>query len=96
MTQETKHTPSPWVYKNGPSFYGLFGPQGEMLLTYTTDDDGVHCTNQTDAQLITAAPDLLESLEMALDDVEGSYDGGDLSFGWVTKARAAIAKSRGK
>ena len=36
---ETKHTPTPWVLRG----YGwLRGPDGETIIFYTRDDDGLH------------------------------------------------------
>lgn len=46
-------TQGEWEWKNGPYFSGLFG-NNEMLLYYTSNDDGVHAQNPADASFIVA------------------------------------------
>lgn len=43
-----------------------------------------------------AVPDLLEALELAIEDIDGSNDLSGLMLSWVIDARNAIAKARGQ
>lgn len=90
-----KHTPGPWEWRIGNWLYG----QGEMILWYTTDDDGIHARTP-DARLIAAAPDLLEALKDVLARIERSEawwidcpDRGGFDDGMI---RAAISKATGE
>jgi hypothetical protein len=49
--------------------------------------------NESNAKLISAAPDLLEALEEIISEAEGMLT--DKYFGNLAKARAAIAKAKG-
>lgn len=82
-----KHTPGPWTAYNdscakceedGTQEWGVTGPPG-----------GYHApfTNEADARLIAAAPELLEALQSVVRIFSG-YQGLEM-----TSARAAIAKA---
>lgn len=100
---ENKHTPGPWrvvIDDDGNHLSGrpMVAASVELdcaivhwdgfVQTYwrsARGDNEIHAN----ANLIAAAPELLDALELAL-----SYAGyGD---DWVSSARAAIAKARGK
>jgi len=95
----TQHTPGPW-YRD---------PYAENDIVSGTPEDGASiCTMWEDgykdeaqpranANLITAAPDLLEALEDLVTLVDFIADEYDLSRMSETKAaRAAIAKAKGE
>ncbi len=77
------HTPGPWSYHDASIEPQILGVNGETVV-YELN------TNEHDARLIAAAPELLEALEAALKagiiDIDGEPE----------RARAAIAKARGK
>lgn len=86
----TKHTPGPWSYfhdtcavceANGDAEYIIDGPPG-----------GNHgqFSEEADARLIAAAPDLLEALIETLVIAERNEMGP-----WRKRAQAAIAKATG-
>lgn len=86
----TKHTPGPWyIEEQHPKFGGYFIHHNA---DETQDSDDVVCsdvTNEANARLIVAAPELLEALEMVS------------SFNWKNNrthlleiVNAAIAKAK--
>lgn len=86
---ETKHTPGPRYWND--SYCGLYG-QSETVLHYEPYE-GLWIEDWTergraDANLIAAAPELLEALKAVISEnhVDGAFD----------MARAAIAKAEGK
>lgn len=88
---EFKGTPGPWSYQktgehwNNPSLINIeinFGNEGECIA------DTVYLEH--DAMLISAAPELLEALQMILSGKPSDYSNG------VYKAEQAIAKALGK
>jgi hypothetical protein len=82
------YTPGPW--KDRPSMYGRqyryvqIGKDAD----YTTGN-----VNAADARLISAAPDLYESLKEIVDATDTGWDQLDATF---TRARAALKKARGE
>jgi len=82
------YTPGPW--KHRPSMYGRqyryvqIGKDAD----YTTGN-----VNAADARLISAAPDLYESLKEIVDATDTGWDQLDATF---TRARAALKKARGE
>jgi len=89
--KEIKHTPAPWTWIPGKkSDQGSIEPDicwfGDDTTYYPTEGDP---PNDANARLMAAAPDLLNMLEIAV-----SYAGP--TDGWVSDARAAIAKAKGE
>ena len=110
---ETKHTPGPWSYSppfdDGSMLRSSWQPA--IISRYETAGDGSKyrrlvyiCAfefrmtpSEADGRLIAAAPELLEALEKALDELGGN-DPHDLAYedsicGYL---RAAIAKAKGE
>jgi len=93
MTTENKHTPGPWYAESGHE-----QRNGQLYWQVTDGNDAImqnqFCwcqgSQEANARLIAAAPDLLKALEIALVwlDYEGKYD--------VQGIRSAIAKARGQ
>jgi len=83
------HTPGPWEITTRLTFgWDVKVKDRDWLicgLCFEDDDD-----KKADALLIAAAPDLLEALETLIQDQR------DASLPVLAKARAAIAKARGK
>jgi hypothetical protein len=108
-----KHTPGPWRIGSLKSFDGYTGQPFRNVWAGHNDAATVVArairtegamTNDVDADanLIAAAPDLLQALKKLLEFVEGAAEGKD-SFYWdeINKdegsaARAAIAKATGE
>jgi hypothetical protein len=77
-----KHTPGPWVVCPDLTTDYLFN-------IYDQDKNIVHDRNmEADANLIAAAPDLMD----ALDSI---FNGSGMTGGNMDKARTALAKARG-
>ena len=91
---EPKHTPGPWS-----AFFDVVNNHTNILKIGKTTDllfslPG-HDKHDPNVRLITAAPELLEALEEAVEifgENSGSWD-GDL---WLEIAKNAIAKARGE
>ena len=79
----SKHTPGPWVYDG--CWQDIVSCDGRIIAFASLDGE----QSEYDARLIAAAPDLLEALEEALDNVD------DPNF-WAATACAAIAKAKGE
>jgi hypothetical protein len=97
-----QHTPGPWtvthngyyheirtpwpgdseVRKNSPSLASVF--EHSNIENYSPE------VAQANANLIAAAPELLEGLEIAMDYLP------HITCEWATKARSAIAKAKGE
>ena len=93
------HTPGPWHIgmRPGPIVYGPNGEQVASLLNPLVGDS----ENKANARLISAAPDLLSTLEsciaagsMIQQGKRGGEVMGQLSAA-IDQAREAIAKARG-
>jgi hypothetical protein len=99
----TQHTPGQW--KMGFNFtneQAIIGKDGKVVADASwTGGSGCELSidNPADANLITAAPDLLEALQDLFDaDMEHVLmgDGKDDQIEAIAKARAAIAKATGE
>lgn len=91
-----KHTPGPWRMYEGNRgsfvFYGI-ADVADMSPAYVRQESDDAATMKANAQLIAAAPELLESLKEVL------YYIGDrkvTTLGAMIRARAAIAKAEGR
>jgi len=95
------HTPGPWIatFENDRwviDCQGEFGPKKALAVTA-----GFYPTNEANARLIAAAPELLEALKKAeamLIDIEHAAGGGDDEIyveGAILTIRAAIKKATG-
>lgn len=96
----TKHTPGPWVLDD-PIHEPVVDDRYHVIDAAGGFHDGVKgagfsvsgVMHINDAQLIVAAPDLLEALEAVVESGEIPYC---YSSPLVLKAKAAIAKARGE
>ena len=80
-----KHTPGPWTYEQISNNAYVIDENGSAVMLYRNPDDEM----KANARLIAAAPELLEALEWAVDNPhDDAY--------WISQARAAIAKAKGK
>lgn len=93
----SKYTKGPWAVVDGhyPTFKEVVGPSFKldvvMIATDLTEDD--YQKRTADLQLISAAPNLLEALQLATGVIEDEY-GFDDSL--AVDCRAAIAKALGE
>ncbi len=92
------HTPGPWITDPEFEHQVVLGRDGRMVADCAIFHKKITAKRcAANAYLVAAAPDLLEALEAAADEVIGC--GGErriqLDGVWLTKARAAIAKARG-
>ncbi len=98
MSDRSNISPAPWRWEEG-MFSRLCDANGDDVLTYTRDDDGIH-GKPADKAVIAAAPDLLAALK-AIEgndevmrllqrqlDATGAHICGNV--------RAAIAKAEGR
>lgn len=101
---EAKHTPGPWEWVvHGEYGYSALtnSVNSEVLATGGFNDGDYPVTwmgeemSDADAHLIAAAPELLAALAEALNAQGVAVQDYDAQFGWMDKARAAIAKARG-
>jgi len=92
MTQHTKHTPGPWMFRPSrqPQITSESDPAGRTIaIVYDQVPDAERKAN---ASLIAAAPELLEALKECLGELERLGWGG---AGYTDLAHAAIAKAEG-
>ena len=97
-----QHTPAPWEWAE--NYNGLTGPDQEEVLTYQTYEGmwlSFGVSQEANARLIAAAPDLLEALQDMLSGWKYIREThGDLyGVGWdraQEKAEKAIAKATGE
>lgn len=87
-----KHTPGPWVARPVPNV-GVRGHTG-YAIDFNEDQEQVvdFVYEEADANLIAAAPDLLE----ALDELVRHQEALGRHNVIIDKSRAAIAKARGE
>ena len=102
--KKTGHTPGPWKVKWAGKLVNMYGwcVYPDSIKSYLLpiawafpcdmEDDGKK-TEEANARLIAAAPELLAALESLLSAAE--EDGGDLD-GPIEQAKAAIAKAKGE
>lgn len=104
------HTPGPWmanVHVDRDSVrISADGRQVALVSADTVTISGTEVVStqaKSDARLIAAAPDLLASLERAINDENNPLHVATCVSNpilrpccWVTQARAAIAKARGE
>ncbi|MNE78782.1 hypothetical protein D3C80_1752170 [compost metagenome] len=99
----SKHTPGPWRVGNhyseviadmpaNPPFRGMTENCVKHYGGYLVAES---CA-EADGRLISAAPDLLAALELALEGCEGHHPLDADIHSWQNAARAAIAKARGE
>lgn len=87
-----KHTPGPWhidpikAHANG---------NRRIMAEQCTPIAVVPEQLAADARLIAAAPDLLDALNAALDEIDRLYAEGYDEPEWAAQARAAVAKAAG-
>lgn len=84
---ERTHTSGPWTYANG-----IIVGDGKIIADYGCSMERNH-EAEPNARLMTAAPELLAALILALQDHD--FEGIELNHDTVTAARAAIAKATG-
>jgi hypothetical protein len=87
------HTPGPWTIRESATHITVIGSNNETIF-----HDDKRCPSvPEDARLISAAPDLLEALDLLLRySLSHPIHTDQSQFGNVyDKARAAIAKARG-
>ncbi len=83
-----KHTPGPWTIRPRSGFdYGT--------TVYDVPEVCTNISNEQNARLISAAPDLLEACK-ALEILFAPLARDSTTASWIDKARAAIAKAEGK
>jgi hypothetical protein len=63
MTNDTKHTPGPWTAEATENTFSVSEIGGPLLYLLTNPRRG---SNEANARLIAAAPELLEELRLAL------------------------------
>ncbi|SAK88062.1 hypothetical protein AWB76_06274 [Caballeronia temeraria] len=88
----TKHTPGPWTVERGD-----WSEEGNVRF----EIEGIKVFKAADARLISAAPDLLESLRTTATFLQSAtliMDKGSrqMALETVAEARAAIAKATGE
>ena len=110
MPTNTKHTPGPWKYNHGLTYFRkahrliktelVVGAKGEWVAAVINDyEDGTPVkVQQANARLMAAAPELLEALEA----VEAWWFNGEtdanvhMPHHVESMIRAAIAKAKGE
>ena len=97
---ENKFTPAPWevTVSNGGmgSHYLIKGKNNYVGHFY--DEDGGCPNGKENAQLMAAAPELLEALETALPSLDAYFQeyGSSAAFDFLDKVRAVIIKAKGE
>lgn len=97
----TEHTPGPWLVRDWRDKPKVIHEGGGSPFTIGSPG-GVHVAslpnhNKADARLIAAAPDLLDTLLRAVQDIDSGWDDdAEERFPWLQDANAAIAKALGQ
>lgn len=81
-----KHAPGPWKIEVDPTSYWVTDSEGKRAICKVLGYSG---TLEQNANLIAAAPDLLEALQEVVRISDRNHDAWD-------KAKAAIAKANGE
>ena len=95
---ETKHTTGPWVIDWNVSRLDIFGADETTLvasLRRSSLSQAIDEAARSNARLIAAAPELLDSLSEIF-DYAGGADSALHDEYVMDRARAAIAKAEGK
>ncbi|EMH6405704.1 hypothetical protein RYG28_004187 [Providencia rettgeri] len=88
---EFKHSPAPWHLRDGVNENSLLVDDNYSVIFASLDD-----IKKEDADLIAAAPELLEALIELTESAKEAIDGlGDLSDA-IDTAKAAIEKALGQ
>jgi len=102
-----KHTPGPWIsvlvsdLRGGWSGYSVWQDierpyaNSPMAVKICSLPDGTTAEALANARLLAAAPELLKSLEVLIDEIDDYEMDAELSAK-LQNARLAIAKARGK
>lgn len=98
-----KHTPGPWTAKWSKYTEGVFivqagPPSNRVLAQFDGDGDGPDAQSIADANLIAAAPELLEALQRLIPLIDVTISETCHAPGLkeaADTARAAIAKAAG-
>ena len=91
---ESKHTPGPWA-KIGAS---IVNAENRNTVAFAVERDGDSATQDANARLIAAAPDLLRELDRLLTAVQQNCDADLVEMGlkpYIKPALALIAKATG-
>ena len=94
---DTKHTPGPW-HRNIPparKYTTIFAGRNTHVARLAVDDLTTDTELEANANLIAAAPDLLEALELAEAIIE-RFKLPEMLEGSADVIRVAIAKARGQ
>lgn len=94
-----KHTPGPWAINEILRQYSgkLEIQSGDThIASVTVGKKGITPEQEANANLISAAPELLEALDLLFSHKVVNTPGGGISAEAREKARAAIAKARGE
>jgi len=90
-----QHTPGPWSYKAEGGRFIIDNQPGRAIACTA----GFEPTNEANARLIAAAPELLEAAETVLAGLNARIDAADPSavpiFSGIADLHSAIAKARG-
>jgi hypothetical protein len=102
---ETKHTPGPWMLYPTPilsgEIYQVFAPESKSRhwIANIQIDAGEDGDGQANANLIAAAPEMYEALQLAMAEIGASGNWMAKDYGWIkacTAIQSAIAKAEGK
>ena len=104
---DSKHTPGPWKVHKGVSNYYMITSCDDVEISECGGDFTMR-DHQANANLIAAAPELLESCETMITLLENKFEPSAVSIensGWreggylreqCAKMRSAIAKAKGE
>jgi hypothetical protein len=92
----TQHTPGPWIYDD--RYVNVIAEDGRAIAGRPAWSSLSPDSEEADARLIAAAPELLEACEAALFalDCAINLQGLQLLIPTADKVRAAIAKAKGE
>ncbi|WP_281659868.1 hypothetical protein [Microvirgula aerodenitrificans] len=91
---ETKHTPGPWATIGA----SIVNAENRNTVAFAVERDGDSATQDANARLIAAAPELLKELDRLLSAVMQNSDADQTELGlkpFIRPALAAIAKATG-
>src|SRR6185312_2582618 len=96
--KRSKHTPGPWVFRTRNDDYdmNIMAENNQRLILEVPPHRSLTNEDIGNFQLIVAAPELLEALQIAMSQIKAFSTGVDSKRFALDLGKKAIAKARGE